>query len=351
MSKFLNGLIVATLAAGPAVADGFGLGRPALPEEIAAWDIDIRPDGQGLPEGSGTVAEGEVLYIDNCASCHGDFGEAIGRWPVLAGGDGSLTEDRPVKTVGSYWPYLSTVYDYVHRAMPFGNAQSLSDDEVYAITAYLLNLNFLVDDDFELSRENFSEVRLPNEENFFLDDRANVELAALSAEPCMTECKESVEITARAAVIDVTPEDAGVVGQDAEASAEAEEAVEVATTEEVVPAVAGASAEADPVLVAEGEALFKQCRACHDVGEGARNKTGPHLNNVFGRAAGGLEGFRYSGAMQDAGAEGLVWNAETLAGFLADPRGYMKGTRMSFRGLRAEEDIAAMNAYLSTLTE
>jgi cytochrome c2 len=189
----------------------FGLGRVALAEEVAAWDIDIRPDGQGLPEGSGTVADGEVLYTDNCAMCHGDFGEAVDRWPVLAGGHDTLTDDRPEKTIGSYWPYLSTVYDYVRRAMPFGNARSLSDDEVYAITAYLLYLNDLVDDEeFELSKENFLDIRLPNEENFIADDRAEEQHYAQNNEPCMADCKPgSVEITMRARILDVTPEDGG----------------------------------------------------------------------------------------------------------------------------------------------
>ncbi|MFH1517471.1 MAG: c-type cytochrome, partial [Pseudomonadota bacterium] len=119
----------------------FGLGRVAMADEIAAWDIDIRPDGTGLPEGKGTVAEGEPIFAENCAVCHGDFGEGAGRWPVLAGGQDTLLRDRPVKTIGSYWPYLSTVFDYVRRAMPFGDARSLSDDDVYALTAYLLYLN------------------------------------------------------------------------------------------------------------------------------------------------------------------------------------------------------------------
>lgn len=189
----------------------FGLGRVALAEEVAAWDIDIRPDGMGLPEGSGTVADGEVLYTDNCAMCHGDFGEAVGRWPVLAGGHDTLTDDRPEKTIGSYWPYLSTVYDYVRRAMPFGNARSLSDDDVYAITAYLLYLNDIVDDEeFELSKDNFLEIRLPNEENFIADDRAEETHYAQKGEPCMTDCKPGpVEITMRARILDVTPEDGG----------------------------------------------------------------------------------------------------------------------------------------------
>jgi cytochrome c len=188
----------------------FHLGREATPEEIAAWNIDVRPDGTGLPEGRGTVAEGETIFAEQCAVCHGDFGEGRDRWPVLAGGQDTLKADRPVKTVGSYWPYLSTVYDYVRRAMPFGDARSLSDDDVYAITAYLLYLNDIVtDEEFELSKENFASVRLPNEENFFMDDREAEAHYAAKAEPCMTDCKPGpVRITKRAAVLDVTP-DAG----------------------------------------------------------------------------------------------------------------------------------------------
>ncbi|MDH5797019.1 MAG: cytochrome c, partial [Paracoccaceae bacterium] len=172
-----------------------GLGRVALPDEIAAWDIDIRPDGLGLPVGSGDVMTGEEVFTDNCAMCHGDFGEAVGRWPVLAGGSDTLDSDDPVKTIGSYWPYLSTVWDYVHRAMPFGNAQSLSDDEVYAITAYLLYLNDIVDEEFELSNENFLAVPMENEPNFYPDDRMETEIPAFTREVCMDNCKPEVSIT------------------------------------------------------------------------------------------------------------------------------------------------------------
>lgn len=189
----------------------FGLGRVAMPAEVAAWDIDIRPDGMGLPAGKGTVADGEPIYTEACAVCHGDFGEGAGRWPVLAGGQDSLTRERPEKTIGSYWPYLSTVFDYVRRAMPFGDARSLSDDDVYAITAYLLYLNDVVDDeDFELSNENFASVRLPNEANFFDDNRMDEPHYAKGVDPCMSDCKPGpVEITARAQVLDVTPEGEG----------------------------------------------------------------------------------------------------------------------------------------------
>ncbi|MGB0660618.1 MAG: c-type cytochrome [Mangrovicoccus sp.] len=326
---------------------GFGLGRAALPEEIASWDIDVRPDGQGLPEGKGDVWTGEEIFADNCAMCHGDFGEAVGRWPVLAGGQGTLTDDRPVKTIGSYWPYLSTVFDYVNRAMPFGNAQSLSPDEVYAITAYLLYLNDIVDDDFELSHENFTDIEMPNEANFFLDDRADAELAAFGAESCMENCKETVEITARAAIVDVTPEDAEA-RKAREAAAETKEAapVEMAAAEPNAPAADGRSA--DPALIAAGEKVFKKCKACHQVGDGAQNKVGPVLNGVVGSPAGHVDGFKYSKALQDAAAGGLVWSEAELAAFLAKPKDYLKGTKMSFAGLRKDSDIAAIIAFLKS---
>ena len=201
----------APLAGYEASTGRFGLGRKALKEEVTAWDIDIRPDGKGLPVGSGTVAMGEPIYAEQCALCHGDFGEGIDRWPVLAGGQDTLTNERPEKTVGSYWPYLSTVYDYIRRAMPFGNARSLSDDEVYALTAYVLYLNDVVDDEeFELSNENFTEIKLPNEENFIPDTRSKEPHYAEKSEPCMKDCKQgAAQVVMRAMVLDVTPEAEG----------------------------------------------------------------------------------------------------------------------------------------------
>lgn len=182
------------------------LGRVALEEEIEAWDIDIRPDGAGLPEGSGSVADGLDIYDAQCASCHGDFGEGRGRWPMLAGGFDTLQNERPSKTIGSYWPYLSTVFDYVRRAMPFGHSRTLSDDDVYAVTAYLMYLNDLVDDEFTLSLENFQSIRLPNEENFIPDTRSEEPYYAPETEPCMANCvEEPARVSMRALVLDVTP--------------------------------------------------------------------------------------------------------------------------------------------------
>ena len=212
MLKSLKGLCWAVmllpLATGSALADGpFDLGRAATADEIAAWDIDVRPDGSGLPEGKGTVTQGEAVYAERCAACHGDFGEGTDRWPVLAGGFDSLKEERPEKTIGSYWPYLSTVFDYVRRTMPFGDARSLSDDEVYAIVAYLLYLNDVVtDEEFELSHQSFATITLPNAANFIDDDRFSEQHYARKGEPCMTDCKTEVKILGRARVLDVTPD-------------------------------------------------------------------------------------------------------------------------------------------------
>lgn len=350
MSKYLDAAALACalgLLAAPALAaDKLGLGRPALPEEIAAWDVNVMPDGRGLPDGSGSVADGEELFSENCAVCHGDFGEGVGRWPQLAGGMGTLADKDPVKTVGSYWPHLSTVWDYVHRSMPFGNAQSLSADEVYAITAYILYSNDLVDDDFVLSKDTFPDVEMPNADGFIIDDRETAEAHFWNPEPCMQDCKDSVEITMRARVLDVTPD---------EPKAEDSAAVEATDTAEPGPepeeVKVAAAAAPDPELVARGEKVFKKCKACHQVGEGARNRTGPVLNGVMGRPAGAVEGFRYSKAMEAAAADGLVWTQETLGQFLAKPRGFLKGTKMSFAGLKKEEDRAAIAAYLSTFAE
>jgi S-disulfanyl-L-cysteine oxidoreductase SoxD len=186
------------------------IGRIATPEEIAGWDIDIRPDGHGLPPGKGTVKDGETLYMERCAACHGEFGESAGRWPIVSGGNGSLATHDPVKSVGSYWPYASTVIDYIRRSMPFGNAQSLTNDELYAITAYVLFLNDIVkSEDFELSAKNFGTIKLPNQGNFYDDDREVAEKHFWKASPCMANCSPGeAKITGRARNIDVTPESA-----------------------------------------------------------------------------------------------------------------------------------------------
>lgn len=364
MSKYrkliVTTALAATLTAGPALAEKLGLGRPALPEEVAAWNLDVSPDGTGLPEGSGSVEDGEMIFADYCAVCHGDFAEGVGNWPKLAGGMDTLDHEDPLKTVGSYWPYLSTTWDYVHRSMPFGNAQTLSADEVYAIVAYILYSNDLVEDDFVLSKDNFLDVEMPNAGGFIVDDRKTAEAHFWKDEPCMTNCKEGeVEITMRAAVLDVTPEETKArkvqemidATNPANKSGEGEAKVEEAAATEAPAAEEPAAEEAaalDPALVAEGEKVFKKCKACHQVGEGATHRTGPILTGIVGHAAGAAEDFRYSKAMEEAAEGGLVWTEDELSAFLAKPKAYLKKTKMSFAGLKKDEDIAAVIAYLKS---
>lgn len=192
----------------PLATKRLGIGRPATPDEIAGWDIDVRPDGQGLPPGRGTAKDGEVLYLQQCSACHGEFGESAGRWPILSGGNGSLASHDPVRSVGSYWPYASTLFDYIRRTMPFGNAQSLTNDQLYALTAYVLYLNDIIrDEGFELNATTFKTIKLPNEPNFIDDDRETTERAFWRKNPCMTNCAPGgATVTGRARAIDVTPE-------------------------------------------------------------------------------------------------------------------------------------------------
>lgn len=344
MSRFLKSAALITLlaaSASPGLAQGFGLGRPALPEEIAAWNHDIGPSGADLPTGSGTVLGGEEIFAEKCASCHGDFAEGIGNWPKLAGGRGTLDRDDPLKTVGSYWPHLTTAFDYIRRSMPYGNAGTLTDDEVYAITAYILYSNDLVDDEFELSDQNLLDVKMPNADGFIVDDRAKAEYAQWQGAPCMENCKDApAKVTMRAMVLDVTPQ---------EEAAEPEAAAEPVAASDSTETEPSAAAAFDPELAKAGEKVFRKCKSCHQIGEGAKNRSGPILTNVVGAAAAAVDGFKYSGAMKSAAKDGLVWNEAELSSFLAAPKSYMKGTRMSFRGLNKQEDLTAVIEYLKSV--
>lgn len=189
--------------------DAPGYGSPATAEQIAGWDIDVRPDGQGLPPGHGSVDEGSEIYQSRCAACHGTFGEGMGRYPKLSGGMGSLTDDRPEKTVGSYWPYATTLWDYINRAMPFYAPQSLDDHQVYAVVAYVLNLNNIVDADFVASQDSLAAVKMPNRDGFIRPDPR----PDTPREACMQDCKsaEELEITSSAEGKKLTPSTTGAL--------------------------------------------------------------------------------------------------------------------------------------------
>ena len=184
----------------------FGLGQMATPEQVAGWDIDVRPDGLGAPIGIGNAMDGEEIYAERCAACHGDFGEAVDNWPVLVGGAGTLASHDPVKTTGSYWPYASTMYDYIYRAMPFGEAQSLTHDETYQIVAYLLYMNDIIEDDFELNQDNIGTIEMPNRDGFMLPD-PRPDAQPISGVVCMKDCDVPTQVIGKARDIDVTPED------------------------------------------------------------------------------------------------------------------------------------------------
>lgn len=184
----------------------FNLGTVATAEQVAGWDIDVRPDGLGAPIGTGNAYDGEEVYIDRCAACHGDFGEAVDNWPVLVGGEGTLDTHDPVKTTGSYWPYASTMYDYIYRAMPFGEAQSLTHDETYQIVAYLLYMNDIIDDEFEVNQENIGTIEMPNRDGFMLPD-PRPDAQPVSGLACMKDCDVPTTVIGKARDIDVTPED------------------------------------------------------------------------------------------------------------------------------------------------
>ena len=147
----------------------YGLGQPATEAEISAWNDDVSPAGDNLPPGSGSVAQGEQLYSTHCAACHGAKGTG-GPMDALVGGIGSLGTNKPLKTVGSYWPYATTLFDYVRRAMPFNAPGTLSNDQVYAVSAYILYMNGIVQQNAVMNARTLASVKMPNRDNFLRKD-------------------------------------------------------------------------------------------------------------------------------------------------------------------------------------
>jgi S-disulfanyl-L-cysteine oxidoreductase SoxD len=186
------GMILAAGTIAHAAEPGYyGYGAKATPAQIAGWDIDVRgDDGAGLPAGTGTVQRGSEVYAEQCAACHGTFGEGEGRFPKLVGGAGTLRADRPELTVGSYWPFAPTLWDYINRAMPTAAPHTLSSDDVYALTAYILHLNDVVPREFVADRDSLPKVKMPNRDAFiWIDARPDT-----MAKPCMSGCADSADI-------------------------------------------------------------------------------------------------------------------------------------------------------------
>ena len=160
----------------------YGIGRVATTAEIAGWDIDVGGDGSNLPPGSGSVSHGSEVFGQQCAACHGAKGEG-GVGDRLVGGQGTLGTPKPVRTVGSYWPYAPTLFDYIRRAMPQNASQSLSNDDVYAVSAYILSLNGLLPADATLDTKSLAAIKMPNRNMFVGDPRPDVKTPE-----CMSGC-------------------------------------------------------------------------------------------------------------------------------------------------------------------
>jgi cytochrome c len=173
------GVLIAMAGACPAVAQlpTYGVGRPPTAEEVQAWDLTIPPDGQGLPPGSGTAVLGQAIYAERCASCHGEKGEDP-KYNVLVGGRGTLNTDKPLRTVGSFWQYATTLWSYIRRAQPVDDPGSLTPDQAYAVTAYLLHLNGIIDEQDVMDAKTLPLVKMPNRDGFVPDPRPDVGQAA-----------------------------------------------------------------------------------------------------------------------------------------------------------------------------
>jgi cytochrome c len=165
--RLVLALVAGGCATAPTVVETPNLGREVTPAQIAGWDISVGPDGVGLPPGRGTAAGGAAVYEQKCQVCHGAMGAGQPN-DRLVGGQGTLASKTPVRTIGSYWPYATTVFDYVRRAMPYTQSQSLTGDEVYAVTAYLLRLNGIIGAGDEMNAQTLPKVKMPNQANFIV---------------------------------------------------------------------------------------------------------------------------------------------------------------------------------------
>jgi cytochrome c len=185
LSIFIAAAALAGMAGGAAAQSKPHFGKPITEADIAPWNIDIRtPDGKGLPSGRGTVAEGEQIYNGKCLACHGAKAAGGAVYGTMVGGIGSFKTEKRVLTPGSMYPYAPILYDYINRAMPMDKPQTLTPNEVYALSAYILNLNGLIAPDAVMDQTSLPQVKMPNAGNFYVDDRPDT-----SAVRCMTNCR------------------------------------------------------------------------------------------------------------------------------------------------------------------
>jgi S-disulfanyl-L-cysteine oxidoreductase SoxD len=260
-------LFLFVLGSHPAAADSalrYGFGKPASAVEIAGWDIDVRPDGRGLPDGHGSVADGQRIYDEKCASCHGTFGESTD-YIAIAGGIGTLGSDQPMRTTGSKLNYATTLFDYIRRAMPFNAPKSLSNDEVYALTAYVLNLNDVLPADAVLDRRSILAVRMPNRDGFTTRHGLMRVAGApdTHATACMTNCVAVVRLASE--IPEYARDSHGDLAQQTRRLGAADRADAGSGTQEISAADLAARAG---------------CMACHGVAKGV---VGPAFADVARR--------------------------------------------------------------------
>ncbi|MEJ7668716.1 MAG: c-type cytochrome [Casimicrobiaceae bacterium] len=241
------------IAVSVGVLPKYGFGKPATRAEIAGWDIDVRPDGAGLPKGRGSVAQGQVIYDEKCASCHGTFGESNSYMPI-AGGVGSLATDQPVRTTGSKLNYATTLWDYINRAMPFQAPQTLGPHEVYALTAYVLHLNDIVPADTVLDQTSLPKLKMPNRDGFTADHglmRRDGKPDTRNS-PCMTNCASGVRLSSEMPVYALDQH--GNLAEQTQPSRAAAGAVPAVGKPTAVPVKGGAEL-----------ATAAACMACHGI--------------------------------------------------------------------------------------
>ena len=247
--------IVALVAAGAMAqaAQQYAVGTPVTESDLAPWNIDVNGlTGAGLPPGRGSVDQGSKIWESKCASCHGEFGEGAGRFPVIAGGAGTLKDPDPNKTVGSYWPYAPTLFDYIRRAMPFPAPQSLTDDEVYALTAYILNLNDIVPKTAVMDAATLAAVKMPNRDGFV---RAQWDTHNVA---CMQNCAPTpVKITSDLVQLHVTPDEkeAGDVGSTVDIG-------DLAAAPQASPS-ATVARHSGPAFAQIRSIIAQRCTTCH----------------------------------------------------------------------------------------
>ena len=316
------------------------IGTPATTEELATF-FAIMPDGTGLPAGEGTAATGRQIYAEKCAHCHGQNLRGIEMLGNLAlvGGRGTLASDHPRKTVESYWPYASTLFDYIWRAMPFDRPGSLAPDDVYSLTAYILAVGEIIDEQYVLNARTLAKIVMPNANGFYDGAGPDLEMYRVQSPDASQQHLANVLQFLRTQT-EGSPPPPEVIAT-APATLPSGEVAKPAADPNLE--VAALVAKADP---AKGEAAAAICKACHALEKGAPSPVGPNLYGVLGRKVASVEGFNYTPAMKAHAAED--WNFAHLDALIHKPTDFAPGTMMAFPGLPDANQRAEVIAFLRT---